>query len=118
MFHRERMDNRRLANTFSRHHIPRAHLGRQMKVPDGDEKDTRDILHSLRPVLYTQNDQVFWYHSSFPDFIFDRARSNLRIGEETFDFWCNEPALHIQVPASPTFDFSDFIAATKSISRF
>ena len=55
-------------------------------VPDGDDEAARAVLHNLHAVLYTQNDQVFWYHSSFPDFIFSQARSNFRIDMEDFTF--------------------------------
>ena len=60
----------------------------------GDDKAARGVLCDLHAVLYTQNDQVFWYHASFPDFIFDTARSNFRIGEKDFTFSCNEAAHH------------------------
>jgi hypothetical protein len=35
------------------------------------------VLNSLHAVLYTQDNRVFWYHASFPDFIFNSARSDL-----------------------------------------
>ena len=60
-------------------------------VLDGDEDTARAVLRNLHAVLYTQDDQVFWYHSSFPDFIFTQARSNFRIDKKDFTFWCNEP---------------------------
>jgi hypothetical protein len=63
-------------------------------VPDGDEEAARAVLRELHAVLYTQDDQVFWYHASFPDFIFDQARSNFRIGEKDFAFSSNEAAHH------------------------
>jgi hypothetical protein len=44
------------------------------------------VLKSLHAVLYSQNDKVFSYHKSFPDFIFDRARSG--------NFWCDKAAHH------------------------
>ena len=63
-------------------------------VPDGDDESARAVLHDLHAVLYTQDDQVFWYHTSFPDFIFTQARSNFRIDKKDFTFSCNEPAHH------------------------
>ena len=63
-------------------------------VLDGDDEAARAVLRDLHAVLYTQDDQVFWYHASFPDFIFTQARSNFRIDKEDFTFWCNEPAHH------------------------
>ena len=63
-------------------------------VPDGDDESARAVLRDLHAVLYTQDDQVFWYHASFPDFIFTQARSNFRIDMKDFTFSCNEPAHH------------------------
>ena len=44
------------------------------------------VLAQLHAVLYTQHDQVFWYHKSFPDFLFNLDRSK--------KFWCNEAEHH------------------------
>ena len=63
-------------------------------VLDGDGDTAKAVLRDLHAVLYTQDDQVFWYHSSFPDFIFDQARSNFRIDKKDFTFSCDEPAHH------------------------
>ena len=45
------------------------------------------ILGNLHAVLYVQDDKVFWYHASFPDFIFNRDCSN-------FTFSCDVAAQH------------------------
>ena len=45
-----------------------------------------DTLQRLYAVLYTENNTVLWHHKSFPDFLFDRNRSN--------EFWCNEAEHH------------------------
>ena len=64
-------------------------------VPDGDDDAARAVLRDLHAVLYTtQDDRVFWYHASFPDFIFTQSRSNFRINEKDFIFSCNERAYH------------------------
>ena len=64
-------------------------------VLDGDEKTARAVLRDLHAVLYTtRDDQVFWYHTSFPDFIFTQARSNFRIDKKDFIFSCNEQVHH------------------------
>ena len=63
-------------------------------VPDGDEEAARAVLRDLHAVLYTQDDRVFWYHASFPDFIFTQTRSNFSIDKKDFMFSCNEPAHH------------------------
>ena len=43
-------------------------------VAEGDDDVARAVAEDLHAVLYTQGDRVFWYHASFPDFIFDPAR--------------------------------------------
>ena len=63
-------------------------------VLDGDDEAARAVLRDLHAVLYTQDDRVFWYHASFPDFIFNPARSNFCIDKKDFMFSCNEPAHH------------------------
>ena len=63
-------------------------------VPDGDDKAAQAVLHELHAVLYTQDDRVFWYHASFPDFIFTQSRSNFRINMKDFTFSCYEPTHH------------------------
>ena len=63
-------------------------------VLDGDDKTARAVLCDLHAVLYTQDDKVFWYHSSFPDFIFTQGRSNFHIDNKNFAFSCNEAAHH------------------------
>jgi len=63
-------------------------------IPDGDDEAARAVLRDLHAVLYTQDDQVFWYHASFPDFIFNQARSNFRIDKKEFKFSCDEPVHH------------------------
>ena len=59
-------------------------------VAGGDDELALAVVEDLHAVLYTQGDRVFWYHASFPDFIFDPSRSNF----DNFAFWCNEPAHH------------------------
>ena len=61
---------------------------------EDDDEATRAVAEDLHAVLYTQDDHVFWYHASFPDFIFDPARSNFHVGENRFEFWCNEAVHH------------------------
>ena len=52
----------------------------------GNTSIADDVLRRLYAVLYTDNDKVLWYHKSFPDFLFDKARSK--------EFWCNEAEHH------------------------
>jgi len=59
-------------------------------VADGDDDVAMAVAEDLHAVLYTQGDRVFWYHASFPDFIFDPARSNF----DSFAIRCDELAHH------------------------
>ena len=59
-------------------------------VAEGQGDVTRAVAEDLHAVLYTQGDHVFWFHASFPDFIFSPARSNF----DNFAFSCNKPAHH------------------------
>jgi len=51
-----------------------------------------DILKALHAVLYSTNDQVLWYHKSFPDFLFNRDRSQ--------EFWCDRVEHHQRLASS------------------
>jgi len=59
-------------------------------VAEGDDEVAMAVVEELHSVLYVQGDRVFWYHASFPDFIFDPSRSNF----DNHTFWCNEAAHH------------------------
>ena len=61
---------------------------------EGDDEAARAVVEDLHAVLYTQDERVFWYHASFPDFMFDPTRSNFHVGKDRFEFWCNEAAHH------------------------
>ena len=37
------------------------------------------VLDDLHAVLYCKDDQVLWYHASFPDFIFNQTRSTFEL---------------------------------------
>ncbi|CAA7260761.1 unnamed protein product [Cyclocybe aegerita] len=63
-------------------------------VADGHDGTAKAVVESLHAVLYTQGDRIFWYHASFPDFIFNPTRAMFRLGEDNFNFWCNEAAHH------------------------
>jgi len=52
------------------------------------------VLENLHSVLYVQDDMVYWYHASFPDFIFSHVRSNFREDDKKFDFSCDAAAQH------------------------
>ncbi|KAF8219604.1 hypothetical protein L208DRAFT_1382969 [Tricholoma matsutake] len=63
-------------------------------IADSDNEAAKAILDNLHAVLYTQDDRVFWYHASFPNFIFDPAQSKFCTDEQDFAFSCNEPDHH------------------------
>jgi hypothetical protein len=105
-------------------------------VADSDDEVAKAVLDDLHAVLYSQDDQIFWYHASFPDFIFDRARSNFRIGNEEFAFSCNEPAHHNllgescfhimksglrfnmgDIPSSFLFDSDNVVALAEQVNK-
>jgi hypothetical protein len=56
-------------------------------VAEEDHDMAVAVVEELHAVLYTQRERVFWYHASFPDFIFGSNFDNLA-------FWCNEAAHH------------------------
>lgn len=72
-------------------------------VPDGDADAVEAILLKLHAVLYVQDNQVFWYHSSFPDFIFTESRSNFSLDGSRFTFSCDQSA-HQKLLAKSCFD--------------
>ncbi|KAF5327279.1 hypothetical protein D9619_004036 [Psilocybe cf. subviscida] len=55
------------------------------------------VVNSLHAVLYVQDGLIFWYHASFPDFIFDSTRSNFELNGESFTFSCDESVLQKQL---------------------
>jgi len=59
-------------------------------IAEGHDDVARAVVEDLHAVLYTKGNCVFWYHASFPDFIFNPARSNF----DNFWFSCNEHAHH------------------------
>jgi len=56
------------------------------------EEVADDIVKALHAVLYLKNGQVLWYHKSFPDFLFDRDRSE--------EFWCDQVEQHQRLTES------------------
>ena len=105
-------------------------------IPGGDYEAVRAVLQDLHAILYTRGDHIFWYHASFPDFIFTQARSNFRIGERDFAFSYNEPSLHRflsescfrimklglrlnmgNIPSSFLFDRDNAIALSKQVDQ-
>lgn len=74
-------------------------------IPNGEEETAEVVLSDLHAVLYVKDNQVFWYHASFPDFIFTESRSNFSI-KERFAFWCDEPA-HQKMLAESCFNIME-----------
>ncbi|KNZ77573.1 hypothetical protein J132_05107 [Termitomyces sp. J132] len=72
-------------------------------LSDAADKDMKeradDLVKKLHAVLYVKDDKVFWYHASFPDFLFSQAQSSeiclthLK-NPSTYDMSCNLPSHH------------------------
>ena len=53
------------------------------------------IVKDLHAVLYLKDDCVFWYHASFPDFIFGQARSKfISPSNHVIDMSCDKASYH------------------------
>jgi hypothetical protein len=52
------------------------------------------VLEDLHAVLYRKDDQVLWYHASFPDFIFSETRSTFELDGRRFSMSCNAAQHH------------------------
>ena len=65
---------------------------------DGDNileyTSSRSVLHDLHAVLYTQDDRVFLYRSSFSGIIFTNARCNFYMAGKKFTFSCSKATYH------------------------
>lgn len=68
-----------------------------------DEGTVRKVVESLHPVLYISSKDgcVYWYHASFPEFLFSRARARVTIVVQKnyptyheIDVFCDAPAHH------------------------
>ena len=104
-------------------------------VADGNDELAKAVLDALHAVLYCQDDRILWYHASFPDFMFDPARSNFRIDEKDFAFSCDEPAHHNllgescfqimsglrfnmgNIPSSFLFDSDNAVALAEQVNK-
>jgi len=61
------------------------------------------VVDELHAVLYIKEDRVFWYHASFPDFIFSEVRSGdvlLSTDSHLVDMHCDEAAHHARLTRS------------------
>ena len=52
------------------------------------------IVDDLHAVLYIKDGRVLWYHSSFPDFMFDQSRSNFETPNTSIKMSCNGSTHH------------------------
>ena len=66
-----------------------------------DAEMAKVVVEELHAVLYMKDNQVFWYHASFPDFMFAQERSRFSVlqvtGSRVVDMSCNEPAQHARL---------------------
>ena len=63
-------------------------------ISDADmEEEASVIVSELHAVLHTNNGCVFWYHASFPDFMFSQTRSQITIsGGHVINMSCDVDA--------------------------
>ena len=64
-----------------------------------DEDTVKRVVESLHAVLYISSKDgcVYWYHTSFPDFVFSRTRARISIPLHTthgFDVFCDARLHH------------------------
>jgi len=67
-----------------------------------DQDTVKRVVESLHAVLYVSSKDgcVYWYHASFPDFLFSQARARISISlhqnhpPHKFDVFCDAPAHH------------------------
>ena len=52
------------------------------------------LLNALHAVLYCKDDQVLWYHASFPDFIFSQTRSTFELKGRQYSMTCIKAQHH------------------------
>jgi len=64
-----------------------------LSEPDDDVVNA--VLRDLHAVLYCKDDQVLWYHASFPDFIFSQTRSKFELNGHQIDMSCNDAHQHV-----------------------
>ena len=61
------------------------------------------VLNGLHAVLQLKDDQVLWYHASFPDFIFSQTRSTFELDGRQISMSCS-PAQHHALLTKCCFD--------------
>ena len=66
------------------------------------EDKARVVVNDLHAVLYFKEDRVFWYHASFPDFIFTQTLSTFTVPGHIVDMSC-DMAAHNSVLARHCF---------------
>ena len=64
-----------------------------------DSNDMQDVVDvvvkDLHAVLYLKDGCIFWYHASFPDFIFTQARSKFTLpSNHVIDMSCDKASYH------------------------
>ena len=69
----------------------------------GMEDEAGIVFDELHAVLYANEGRIFWYHASFPDFIFTQTRSKFAISGDIVDMSC-DVAAHNGVLTRRCFD--------------
>ncbi|KAG6885358.1 hypothetical protein C0992_005190 [Termitomyces sp. T32_za158] len=63
-------------------------------VNSKDIDQANNVVEKLHAVLFVKDDCIFWYHASFPDFIFNQIQSKFTVKEQTLDMSCDAIAHH------------------------
>jgi hypothetical protein len=73
-------------------------------LSDTDEDTANIVVDSLHAVLFISSKDhcVYWYHASFPDFLFNEGRAKFRILSQVINVFC-DPLVHHAVLAHQCF---------------
>jgi len=76
-----RLARLRILHTFlcTEEHVSMSVAAGLLSASVGMIEQAKQVVSGLHAVLYIKDGKVFWYHASFPDFIFTQARSKFAI---------------------------------------
>ena len=65
-------------------------------LSDTDQDTAKAVIDSLHAVLFisSKDNYVYWYHASFPDFLFNEGRAKFRILTHEIDVFCDSLVHH------------------------
>ena len=73
-------------------------------LSDTDQDTAKAVIDSLHAVLFisSKDNYIYWYHASFPDFLFNEGRAKFRILTHEINVFC-DPLVHHAVLAHQCF---------------